>query len=149
MRLIGLTRFALGLQILLGLALWAVAYGGSALNILLQGSAPVVGRVISALYEFVVTAHVALALAIPVLALVAMRPGRPGMPGGTTQVAAWLTPLAPLALGLGFHYEVFGGLALVALHTVLGFVAFGLVAMVQGRVRAEDGLERSKGSQRA
>lgn len=72
--LVGLTRVALGAQVLVGLALFAVAY------------------------------------------------------------LAGFAPLAPLALGLGFRLGLSGGLALVVVHMVLGFLAFGLVAAVQQRI---------------
>ena len=135
MRLLALTRVALGAQILVGLALFAVMYFADvAFSLVPEGGVREATTVVAVLGAVVVATHVALALAIPVLALVALWPGRPGFPGGPLQVVAQLAPLAPLALGLGFRLGLTGGLALALLHMALGLAAFGLVAAVQQRV---------------
>lgn len=113
MRLVGLTRLALGLQVVLGIVLFAGWFRA-----------------------VVVPVHVALALTIVVLALVALRPGRAGLPGGPLQTSAWLAPLLPLALGLSFRFDLLGGTALVVVHMALGLLAFGLVVVAQSRAGA-------------
>lgn len=113
MSLVGLVRSALALQVLLGIVLFA-------------GLFPTV----------VVPLHVVLALTIAVLALVALRPGRAGLPGGPLQTSAWLAPLLPLALGLSFRFDLLGGTALVIVHMALGLLTFGLVVAVQSRAGA-------------
>ena len=137
MRLVRLTRVVLGVQMLVGLALFAVwSFVGFAPGLVPEGSVRgAATAAVAALYAVVVTAHVVLALAIPVLALVALRPGRPRLPpAGPLRIVSWLAPLAPLALGVGFRLGLLGGLALVVLHMVLGFAAFGLVSAVQKRI---------------
>ncbi len=111
--LIRLALLALGLQLLLGIVLFAGLY-------------PAV----------VVPVHVVLGLTIVVLALIALRPGRAGLPGGPLQTSAWLAPLLPLALGLGFRFGLLDGTALVAVHMALGLLMLGLMVVVQRRAGA-------------
>lgn len=78
--------------------------------------------------------HITLGVVIAVLALVALRP-LAGVPSTGVRVLARFAPLVPLALGLGFLFNLIGGLPLVVLHMALGIGTIGLVEAAAAQQR--------------
>ena len=78
--------------------------------------------------------HGLIGLVIAGLALVGFRP-RPAVPMTGIRIAAWVSPLLPLILGLGFWVGAFGSLGLVPIHMTLGLIVLGLVEMASAQDR--------------
>jgi hypothetical protein len=109
-------RIALYVQFLLGLVLFFGPYAGFVPN--------------RGLGDF----HGLLGIIIAILALIVLRP-RPGVSSTGMRTAAWLGPLAPLVLGLGFMFHALPAGSLVPIHMLLGIIVVGLVEGVAGQER--------------
>jgi hypothetical protein len=114
--LLRILRYALYLQLVLGLVIFFGPYAGFL---------PPRG-----LADF----HGLLGIIIAVLALIALRP-LPGVPMTGVRTAAWLGPLVPLVLGLGFMFKVIPSGPLVPIHMLLGIIVVGLVEGAAGQQR--------------
>jgi hypothetical protein len=109
-------RIALYVQLLIGLFLFFGPFVGFPANPGLGGF------------------HALLGIIIAVVALIALRP-MPGIPATGIRFAAWLGPLVPLILGLGFMTHAIASGSLVPIHMLLGIIVLGLVEGAAGQQR--------------
>jgi hypothetical protein len=114
--LLRVLRYALYLQLLLGLVLFFGPFAGFLPP--------------RSLADF----HGLLGIIIAVMALIGLRP-LPGVPSTGIRTTAWLMPLAPLILGLGFMFNLLPRGSLVPIHMLLGVIVVGLVEGAAGQQR--------------
>jgi hypothetical protein len=88
--------------------------------------------------------HGLLGIVIAVMALIALRPV-PAVPMTGIRIAAWLGPLVPLVLGLGFMFNVIPAGPLVPIHMLLGIMVVGLVEGAAGQERRAVGRTMGRG----
>jgi hypothetical protein len=109
-------RITLYVQLILGLVLFFGPFAGFVPN---RGLADL---------------HGLIGIIIAILALIGLRP-MPGVPNTGIRTAAWLGPLVPLVLGLGFWFHFLPSGSLVPIHMVLGIIVIGLVEGAAGQER--------------
>lgn len=78
--------------------------------------------------------HGLIGIIIAVLALIGLRP-MPAVPMSGIRIVAWISPLLPLILGLGFQFNLIPRAGLVPVHMTLGLIVLGLVEMASAQER--------------